>query len=107
MCELWRRTTILTMLSRVDLENIHKYSDHHRELMERSERAGCFHCETFFSPGEITDWIDGWHPETGRSGKGVTALCPRCGIDAVLPSAAGIPLTAEVLAEMRSHWFDK
>jgi hypothetical protein len=36
---------------------------------------------------------------------GVTALCPRCGIDAVLPSAVPVALTAELLAAMHAHWF--
>lgn len=36
------------------------------------------------------DWIDGRQVETGSTQDGVTALCPRCGIDAVLPSAATI-----------------
>ena len=95
------------MLDRADLESIHKYSDHHRDLLGRSERAGCFYCETVFDPGEIEDWIDGRQIETGSTKDGVTALCPRCGIDSVLPSAAPIPLNAEVLAEMRHYWFDE
>jgi hypothetical protein len=95
------------MLNRADLESIHKYSDHHRELLARSDRAGCFYCEELFSPTEILDWIDGRQVETGSTEDGVTALCPHCGIDAVLPSAATIPLNAQVLAEMRHHWFDK
>ena len=95
------------MLTRADLESIHKYSDHHRELMEHSERAGCFYCEQFFNPSDVVDWIDGRLVEMGRTEGGVTALCPLCGIDAVLPSAAPILLTPEVLAEMRYHWFDK
>ena len=94
------------MLTPAELESIHKYSDDHRELIARSERAGCFYCEQFFVPGEIVDWVDGRQVETGSTYDGVTALCPRCGIDAVLPSAAPIPLNADVLAEMRRHWFD-
>jgi len=95
------------MLNRADLENIHKHSEHHRELVERSERAGCFYCAQFFSPGEIMDWIDGRQIDTGSTEDGVTALYPRYGIDVVLLSAAPISLTAEVLAQMRYHWFDK
>ena len=78
-----------------DLESIHGFSDHHRELLAQSERAGCFYCRRTFDPREITKWVDG----------GVTALCPRCGIDAVLPSAMPVPLTAELLASMHSRWF--
>ena len=88
--------------NRADLESIHRFSDHHRELLAQSERAGCFYCRRMYDPREITEWIDGPHLE---SGGGITALCPRCGIDAVLPSTMPVPLTAELLAEMHSHWF--
>ena len=91
--------------SRADLESIHRFSDHHRELLARSERAGCFYCRRTFDPREITEWVDGPQRESGETSDGVTALCPRCGIDAVLPSAMPVPLTAELLAEMHSHWF--
>ena len=95
------------MLNRADLDSFHKYSAHHRELMEHSERAACFYCEQFFSPSEVADWIDGRQLETDSLRDGATALCPRCGIDAVLPSGAPIPFTSEMLAQMRHHWFDK
>ena len=91
--------------SRADLDSIHRFSDHHRELLARSERAGCFYCRRTFDPREITKWVDGAQRESGETSDGVTALCPRCGIDAVLPSAMQVPLTAELLAEMHSHWF--
>jgi hypothetical protein len=94
-------------MNRGYLESVHKFSDHHRELLGRSELAGCFYCQTIFNPNEITDWIDGRHAETGSVGDGVTALCPRCGIDSVLPSAAPIALDSELLAQMRDHFFDK
>jgi hypothetical protein len=95
------------MLNRADLESIHKFCDHHRDLLTRSEKAGCFYCGAIFDPGEIIDWIDGPQVETGGTEGGVTALCPRCGIDAVLPSAAPIPLNDDVLAEMHRHWFER
>jgi hypothetical protein len=72
--------------------------------MERSERAGCFYCLAMYSPPEIVEWIDEPIGATGVM-QAVTALCPRCGIDAVLPSAAPIALTAELLAEMHQRWF--
>ena len=89
-----------------DLRSIHRFSDHHRALLTQSERAGCCYCGQFFAPAEIEDWIDGAQLDTGDVADGVTALCPRCGIDAVLPSAAPIRLDASLLAEMREFWFD-
>ena len=77
-------------------------SDHHRELLTRSDRAGCFYCHQMFDPREISEWIDAQSVETLRK---PTALCPRCGIDAVLPSAMPMPLTAEFLAAMHGAGF--
>ena len=93
------------MLNRADLESIHRFSSRHRELLARSDRAGCFYCRQIFDPAAITDWVDGPQVGTGDTADGVTALCPRCGSDAVLPSAMPVALTAELLAEMRAHWF--
>ena len=58
-----------------------------------------------FDAREISEWIDGPQLASGETPAGVTALCPRCGIDAVLPSAMPVPLTTDLLAEMHSHWF--
>lgn len=91
-------------LSEADQRSIHKYSDHHRDLLARSDKAGCFYCKAIFAPSEIKHWIDA-PQDSGDLDSGVTALCPRCGIDAVLPSAAPISLTPELLAEMRRFWF--
>jgi hypothetical protein len=91
--------------NRADQESIHKFCSRNRELLSRSDRAGCFYCQELFDPTEILDWVDGRQVETGDTADGTTALCPRCGIDSVLPSAAPIVLTKELLAEMNAHWF--
>jgi hypothetical protein len=36
---------------------------------------------------------------------GDTATCPRCGIDSVLGSAFGFPLTPDFLATVQRRWF--
>jgi hypothetical protein len=64
-----------------------------------SQRCGCFHCLAVFEPDEIEDWVD------ERSGDDVTALCPRCGVDSVIGSTSGYPITKEFLREMKLHWF--
>jgi hypothetical protein len=73
----------------------HKHSSRHASEIRASSTCGCFYCLTVFSPGEITEWVDDEE----------TAICPKCGIDSVIGSASGIPLTHEFLAEMKSHWF--
>lgn len=54
--------------------------------------SSCFHCCKPICNGDISEWIDG----------GETALCPHCGIDAVLPGE----YPDDFLAEMRAHYFD-
>jgi len=84
----------------MDLESAHRFCAGHRNLVVMSEICGCFYCLSVFRPISIHDWIDGkeWEPKA-------TALCPRCGIDSVLPSAAGILITEQFLNTMHDHWF--
>lgn len=89
------------------LEHAHKRSILHRSEVERSDLCGCFYCLATFTPGEITDWTD-WPdgtPEGEEDRYGRTALCPRCGIDSVIGSAAGYPLLPEFLGAMNVRWF--
>ena len=89
-----------------DLDSIWRFCTRHRDLLARSAAAGCFHCSAIFAPSEIVEWID--EPPAPKSGavtaSGETALCPRCGIDAVLPSAT-VALSPELLAQMAHHYF--
>jgi hypothetical protein len=89
-----------------DLDSIWRFCTRHRDLLARSDKAGCFHCGAIFAPADIVQWID--EPPAANSGKvtdaGVTALCPRCGIDAVLPSAV-VELSPELLTQMAHHYF--
>jgi hypothetical protein len=57
--------------------------------------------------GDIVEWIDEPRDATGESRERVTALCPRRGIAAVLPSASYYPLTDTLLAEMHHHFFER
>ena len=51
-----------------------------------------------FLSAKITEWID-----VDSTGEGQTATCPRCGIDSVLGSASGLPISREFLDEMNRH----
>ena len=86
----------------MDLEAAHKHCGSHRAAVMASDLCGCFYCRSTFKPDEILDWVDG-----DSAGTGKTALCPRCGIDAVIGSASGISLAPDFLARMREYWFDR
>lgn len=73
----------------------HRYSIRHRAQLEASEACGCFYCLRTYPPMAIEEWTD----------DGDTALCPKCGIDAVIGDACGAPVTRDFLREMKSVWF--
>ena len=52
-------------------------SSGHRRWLSASDIAVCYHCFTKFSPLTIVSWCDGERQDQ-------TALCPHCGVDAVV-----------------------
>ncbi|MCF6156417.1 MAG: cytoplasmic protein [Candidatus Brocadia sp.] len=87
-------------MTKPDYLSAHKHSNNHRDKALASNQCGCFYCTAVFQPPEIEKWID-----KDEKGVGQTALCPRCGIDSVIGSKLGYPITVEFLREMQRHWF--
>ena len=79
----------------VQLNKAHAHSSKHREELQASQACGCFFCQEIFSPERIEEWCD----------KGQTAICPSCGIDAVIGSESGFPITKAFLGRMHEFWF--
>ena len=74
----------------------HAHSSNHHAELEASEIAGCFYCCQTYEPSAIDEWID----------DGQCAMCPKCGIDAVIGSASGYPITdKKFLRDMNEFWF--
>jgi hypothetical protein len=73
------------------------HSHSHKNVMEvmASEKCGCFFCRATYSPEAITEFVE----------DGQTALCPNCGVDAVIGDKAGYELTDEFLLAMFRRWF--
>ena len=87
-----------------ETELLHRQSANHRRAVEQSTICGCFHCQEFFYPAAITEWVD--TPAGVENGAGQTALCPRCGVDAVLPERNGVyPMGVDLLRHMHWRWF--
>ena len=79
----------------------HQFSNNHMEALKGDSVCGCFYCERIFSPLEIEDWILADNP-CDRKG---TAICPYCGIDAVIGESSGFAITPKLLKDMHRHWF--
>ena len=80
----------------LDMRLAHSKSVNHRAELEKDSVCGCFYCKSIYSPSEITAWID----------SGTTALCPKCGIDAVIGESSGYPITEDFLTMMNNYWFN-
>ena len=77
-----------------------KRSSEHREEVLSSDICGCFFCKKTFSPKEVYEWID----ETNELG--MTAMCPKCGIDSVIGSKSGYPVTdPDFLKQLNKLYF--
>ena len=78
------------------MNDIYRHTLNNRMEISKSSRCGCISCRTIFAATEVVDYIDA----------GQTALCPECGIDAVIGDATGVELTAELLATMNKKYFE-
>jgi len=93
------------LMKQSDLEkkchSAHQYASNNRKEILASELCGCFYCRETFPPSEISEWQD-----AEESGIGQTALCPHCGIDSVIGSNHGVPVTKLFLSHMHKVWFN-
>ncbi|MEI0567865.1 cytoplasmic protein [Brachyspira pulli] len=80
-----------------ELFKIHKLSSNHKKLLMKEDICGCFYCVTIFNPRLITDWIE--------DADDLTAICPYCGIDSVIPKHSDYELNEQLLEEMREYFF--
>ncbi len=77
------------------LADAHKHASKHRVEVEASGRCGCFFCFKTFPPSLIKSWVDADQ----------TALCPSCGVDAVLGSNSSHRLDDAFLRKMHLQYF--
>jgi NAD-dependent SIR2 family protein deacetylase len=80
-----------------ELLTLNQAASLHRELLTASTICGCFRCLSVFGHDELRKWIQ----------QNNTALCPRCGEDAVIGDASHPGLTRKILEEMHQRWFER
>jgi hypothetical protein len=85
-------------VERLDPEAEHERSALHRDAVRAARQVACFYCRSIYDPAEIIDWTD-----DDRQGVGQTAICPQCGVDAVIPVRDGV--NASFLSAMHDRWF--
>jgi TPR repeat protein len=74
-----------------------KHSSNNEIEILHSENCSCYFCRQTYSARNVNDWVN--------DERGVTAICPECGMDAVIGDACGIPLDKALLKEMNLAYY--
>ena len=81
-----------------ELKVFHGRRWRNEKAVKASTRCGCFYCFAFFAPDMIDEWWD--RGEDGKDPSPLTAVCPYCGIDSVLPESADYVLDTQFIEAM-------
>jgi TPR repeat protein len=79
------------------LIEIYKHSSNNEIEILHSKEASCFFCRQNYSARKVNDWIN--------DERGVTAICPECGMDAVIGDASGVNLDKTLLKDMNIAYY--
>jgi hypothetical protein len=82
----------MTTLTDHQLAKLHERCDLHFNELALHKVACCFYCIEAISFDKITEWTD----------CGLTAICPKCHVDAVLPGIYRVG----ILEQMHKRYFE-
>jgi hypothetical protein len=87
----------------------HRHTSKNRAELESSRLCGCCNCIGIFQTTEIVAWtgLDIDQLDNPETAGGDTALCPRCGSEALIGDQAGHQLTPDFLNRMNQAWFQR
>ena len=82
-------------MTKEEMKQIHSHTLRNRTEIEASDKCVCICCCEIFKASEVADFID----------EGETALCPICGIDAVIGDCTGISMDSGTLNKFHKEFF--
>lgn len=87
----------------------YRYTSNNWAQIETSKVCGCCNCVELFRPDEIVGWtgLTMQNMDDPKAINDQTAMCPRCGSEAVLGDGCGFPINAAFLARMNEAWFQR
>lgn len=91
----WRSRRAYSYEKEAQLKRLHTYSSHNKSQIAAANTCYCFYCKRRISKDDIKDYTD----------DGQTAICPACGVDAIIPDSIEEPLDDAVISEMNEYWF--
>lgn len=86
-----------------------RYTSNNWDQIHGSQLCGCCNCVQVFPPDEIVGWtgLDMHNFEDPEAVGQQTAMCPKCGSEAVLGDKSGFPITLQFLGLMNEAWFQQ
>ncbi|MCI1245109.1 MAG: sel1 repeat family protein [Bacilli bacterium] len=85
------------MKNEKELTELAKHSKHNEIEIIKSKTCSCYFCRQSYSARDVNDWVN--------DKDGVTAICPICGMDAVIGDACGIPFGKADLKELNLAYY--
>ncbi len=79
----------------IQYPELHATTFKHKELLAEDTYAGCGECTEVVLVSDIAKWCD----------DAQTALCPKCGVDALVPFLKFRELATVSIGEVRKVWF--
>ena len=84
-------------LTKEESKLYHSHTLRNRHEIDQSEYCSCISCCNTFPSPMVMDFI--------KDGDDETALCPNCGIDAVIGDGSGLEINGEILKILNKIWF--
>jgi TPR repeat protein len=76
---------------------LHSHASNNEIEILKSKTCSCFFCRQTYSARLVNDWIN--------DERGVTAICPECGMDAVIGDGGNAPLDKATLKELNLAYY--
>ncbi len=92
-----------------DLLAAYRHTTKNRAEIEAGSTCGCCYCMQTFPASEIVAWagLDFSQLCNPDAADADTAVCPRCGSEAVMGDTSGFSLTPQFLGQMNEAWFQR
>jgi hypothetical protein len=87
----------------------HRHTSRNWAQIRASKICGCCNCVQIFPPDEVVAWtgLDIDNIDDPEAADQQTALCPRCGSEAVIGDKSGYPIDAGFLSRMNDAWYQR
>lgn len=87
----------------------HRHTTRNRTELEASTLCGCCSCLEIFPSEEVVAFtgLDMSSFENPDAATAETALCPRCGSEALIGDRSGFPIHPDFLNRMNQAWFQR